>query len=481
MYMKTKIIKSCILPVLFFTVNSLALAQETNGNAVQERVLQGVSGIKIGEATTIYLTQGTEDKIKIEAPDKYINAIKSEVNDGILTLSGKVEKATKIEITVKDLKSISLSGASELKSTNTLNVDALKAKIDGSGDLKLDVIANNLNIQIDGAGDVKIKGTAQSADFTINGAGDVKAGELVCKKCTVNISGAGEAKLNVTDEITANVSGAGSVKYKGEPQVINKNISGAGEFKKYTSDASETDTTRFKLDSLKVVITNDEDSTVNHHRHGNKNEFKAYWGGVSVGWNSYLNVNNDTKVPTGYDFLKLDQGKSIVVNVNPIEKHFSIIRDHVNIVTGLGLEMNNYRFENNYRLLPDSSVISAAYDSTLKFRKNKLVTVFLNAPLLLQFDTKQDKNGRTFHVSFGLIGGVRIGSHTKQVYSEEGVENKPKTHDDFNLSQFRYGFMARIGYGKLDLYATYAMNTMFNEYEGPQLYPISAGITLTGF
>jgi hypothetical protein len=479
--MKTKIINSCILLVFFFALSSSTFAQEPNGNAVQERVLQSVSGIKIGGATNVYLTQGTEDKIKIEAPDKYINSIKSEVNDGVLTLSGKVEKATKIEITVKDLKSIALTGASELKSTNAINVDNLKVKIDGSGDLKLDVVANNLNIQIDGAGDVKIKGTAQSADFTINGAGDVKAGELVCKKCNVNISGAGEAKLNVTDELTADVSGAGSVKYKGEPKIINKNISGAGEFKKYTSDASESDTTRFKLGNRKVVIISDEDSTCDNHRHGKKEEFKAYWGGVSVGMNSYLNVNNKTEIPAGYDFLQLDQGRSIVVNVNPIEKHFSIIRDHVNLVTGLGLEMNNYRFEKNYKLLPDSSVICAAYDSTLNYKKNKLVTVFLNVPLLLQFDTKQNKHGKTFHVSFGLIGGVRIDSHTKQAYSEESVDYKPKTHDDFNLSKFRYGFMARIGYGKLDIYATYAMNSMFNNYEGPQLYPISAGITLAGF
>jgi hypothetical protein len=40
--------------------------------------------------------------------------------------------------------------------------------------------------------------------------------------------------------------------------------------------------------------------------------------------------------------------------------------------------------------------------------------------------------------------------------------------------------MVRIGYGNLDLYASYALTSMFQKNEGPQLYPFSVGITIIG-
>jgi hypothetical protein len=76
---------------------------------------------------------------------------------------------------------------------------------------------------------------------------------------------------------------------------------------------------------------------------------------------------------------------------------------------------------------------------------------------------------------------MRIGSHTKQVYKSDDVYYKPKTHDDFNLNPFRCSAMLRLGYGKLDLYASYALNGLFKKDEGPQLYPFTVGITLASF
>jgi hypothetical protein len=38
--------------------------------------------------------------------------------------------------------------------------------------------------------------------------------------------------------------------------------------------------------------------------------------------------------------------------------------------------------------------------------------------------------------------------------------------------------MVRVGVGKIDLYASYALNGLFKKDEGPQLYPFTVGITL---
>ena len=79
--------------------------------------------------------------------------------------------------------------------------------------------------------------------------------------------------------------------------------------------------------------------------------------------------------------------------------------------------------------------------------------------------------------STGVIGGVKIGSSTKVQY--EGTEKgKDKTRNDFNLSQFRYGLTARIGYGGFRVFANYYPTPLFEEGKGPELYPFTVGLIL---
>ena len=148
----------------------------------------------------------------------------------------------------------------------------------------------------------------------------------------------------------------------------------------------------------------------------------------------------------------------------------------------MGADISNYKFSNkNYILLSGSNYTSAVYDSIVSYKKNKLSVIYLNVPLLVQLDSKSfGKEGSTIHISAGIVGGLRLWSHTKQEYEIGGTTYKPKTHDDFNLNPFRYSAMVRLGVGKVDLYASYALNTMFKKNEGPQLYPFTVGITLIG-
>ena len=55
---------------------------------------------------------------------------------------------------------------------------------------------------------------------------------MVAETYDIEISGAGEAQINVTKKIAAEISGAGTVKYKGSPSEIDQNVSGAGSIKK---------------------------------------------------------------------------------------------------------------------------------------------------------------------------------------------------------------------------------------------------------
>jgi hypothetical protein len=66
----------------------------------------------------------------------------------------------------------------------------------------------------------------------LSGASDIFAYDLVSESYDLEISGAGNAQINVSKRIHAEISGAGSVKYKGSPTEVDQSVSGAGSIKK---------------------------------------------------------------------------------------------------------------------------------------------------------------------------------------------------------------------------------------------------------
>lgn len=49
------------------------------------------------------------------------------------------------------------------------------------------------------------------------------------------------------------------------------------------------------------------------------------------------------------------------------------------------------------------------------------------------------------------------------------------------LEKNRYGFTGRIGYKWLNLWGYYQLSTLFQKTKGPEMYPISIGITIIPF
>jgi hypothetical protein len=49
------------------------------------------------------------------------------------------------------------------------------------------------------------------------------------------------------------------------------------------------------------------------------------------------------------------------------------------------------------------------------------------------------------------------------------------------LNPYKYGARVQIGYGDFNLFAEYDASTLFKDGKGPELYPVTAGITVLGF
>ncbi len=216
-----------------------------------------------------------------------------------------------------------------------------------------------------------------------------------------------------------------------------------------------------------------------------KSKFKAHWAGVEWGINNFVNSDFSMSLDPESTFMDLRTSRSWNFNINFIEYGIPLGTPNFGLVTGMGLEFNNYHFTGNNNItLNDEDVVVEYLPDFLTnpradVRKTKFQTTYLVAPLLLEGHIPAGKEH--IYISAGIVGGLKIGSKTKMVYEIDGNKQKDKYKDDFNLSLLRYGFTARLGYQMLKVFATYYPTPLFENNKGPELYPFSLGLTLLSF
>lgn len=180
-------------------------------------------------------------------------------------------------------------------------------------------------------------------------------------------------------------------------------------------------------------------------------------------WDNWSNVSSGVDVKgfrsRGFSFLMMN------------EKILG--KGHAAIGFGLGFSSQNVHSNTFPTYSPDGShtflsPISGNYDL------NKLSCNFLDAALELRFRTNENEREKRFKVSLGMKGGYLVQSHTKY----EDSNGKIKTYDIKNLSKFQFGTTARIAYGNWGLSGYYSLVNLFKDGKGPEVVPVSMGISL---
>jgi hypothetical protein len=235
-----------------------------------------------------------------------------------------------------------------------------------------------------------------------------------------------------------------------------------------------------------------------------KTKYNGHWAGFELGIGAYVTPDFDMNFNPGEPYMSINTARSLMVNFNPFELNLNLYKNHIGFTTGLGFQTLNYYFTENYVMLQDSSALVAykiqdAQGNYVSLKTNKMVVSYLNLPLLFEYQTNRSRKLNSFHVTAGVIAGVRIGSYTKQVYSNEGgtyylVDEKgdrvatydvdkhiARSHGAYHLSPFKVDAAFRIGWSHLNLFGTYSLTQLFQKNQGPEVYPFTVGITLLGW
>lgn len=246
--------------------------------------------------------------------------------------------------------------------------------------------------------------------------------------------------------------------------------------------------TRINIGNKEIHISEREDRSVwrsykydfneTEKNNGRGRRFQGHLGGIEFGFNGYLTDFWSMNLATEDYYLDLNTTKSN--NFNIIFPSVNIgITKHLGFVTALGLNFNNYRFDGNNSITKNATgVIEPFYpEAGISYSRSKLATTYGTLPVMLEAQIPVT-NGNTINLAAGVIGAVKLGSHTKVVYYSDGKE-KEKRRDDFSLNTLRYGVTARAGYGILQVFGTCYLTPLFETGKGPKLYPFEIGVAFT--
>jgi len=251
-----RITKTFLLAAALLIAGTAVNAQSSNNTdtaaftSTNYATLQGFNSLKLQGPFNVYISIGTTEEVKIDAPAEALNDIIAEVNHGELSIHNKHENWFKnagrawysdknwwnrdnhprvtVYITAKSLEGISVSGSGKVIVNDAVAAKDFNLTLHGSGKIETKINVTTLHSVMSGSGNITVSGNAGSSSVRISGSGKFSGRDLVTENSTVHISGSGHADVNASDKVSASVSGSARVSYAGNPKSISTSKSGSG-------------------------------------------------------------------------------------------------------------------------------------------------------------------------------------------------------------------------------------------------------------
>jgi hypothetical protein len=267
--------------LMFLAFICLAITSgEVYAQTKESRDISNFTKVDFGIPGKLYIRQGSDDKVEIEADKEMLSKIETKLEGSRLIIktpdkfrwrSGD-DDDIKVYVTIKKLEGLSASGSGDVIGESKFTTNDLTLKVSGSGSLTIEAEASgeveadvsgsgnlqikgsskgfdsgvsgsgrveldmnidgNSNFSISGSGRIEAAGKTDDVEIAISGSGKVLGADLEANRCRIRISGSGNVEINVREELDSHISGSGSVSYKGNPSKVNNDASGSGTLRK---------------------------------------------------------------------------------------------------------------------------------------------------------------------------------------------------------------------------------------------------------
>lgn len=218
--------------ILLLGLTSCNLKSYEGEITTDKRTTKDYDRIRIDGAFDVTIDESKTSGLTITAPSDALKDIRSEVVNGELILDldnvGFMNPDIQVSIANNQLKAIRISGSGDFEGRVYPSGD-LSLTIGGSGSIKTSAEADRIDATVSGSGDITASGSCDRIDANVSGSGEIDLGEMPASNAKAVVSGSGDIRLNVSGNLEAIVSGSGDIEYTGNPQDVNKSVSGSGD------------------------------------------------------------------------------------------------------------------------------------------------------------------------------------------------------------------------------------------------------------
>jgi hypothetical protein len=216
-----------------FTLNSCNLdlvvnAENGNGDVVTKtrNLDDDFTGVRGSSGLDVFLEEGSENKVVVEADSNLHEYIETEVSNGVLkirtTKNINRAKSKKVYVTYTSLNTVEASSGADVIASDVIRAEKLDLSSSSGADLELEIDAREVMVKCSSGADIKVTGRAKYLTADASSGSDINARNLEATKVRAEVSSGADIVVNVVESLDAKASSGGDIKYYGDPMTVNK-------------------------------------------------------------------------------------------------------------------------------------------------------------------------------------------------------------------------------------------------------------------
>jgi hypothetical protein len=208
-----------------------------NGTVIRENrnVTESFTAISAAEGMNVFVNQGDNLEIVVEADENILELIGTDIRDGELKIHAieNIGRATrKIYVTLPEVTGLYASSGADLVSDGMLDVNRIRVDASSGADIRVQLSADEISASCSSGADIYMEGQTNQLFATASSGSDIKARNLKAAVCEANASSGADIHVYVSESLKADASSGGDIRYDGAAQA-NLHKSSAGSVRKF--------------------------------------------------------------------------------------------------------------------------------------------------------------------------------------------------------------------------------------------------------
>jgi len=179
--------------------------------------------VEVASAVEVRIEQSNLFDIQVTGDRRNVNDLEVYKSGSTLIIkfddnSNRVHD-TFVTITMPRLEGALFSAASSSKVSGFESDGDIDIHVSGASTCQLSAGYREVNLTLSGSSSLVLSGLGDQINAEISGASVLTAFDYPVREASINVSGASNGKVTVTDELTAIAAGASSLIYRGSPSV----------------------------------------------------------------------------------------------------------------------------------------------------------------------------------------------------------------------------------------------------------------------